>query len=296
MTDGALIADSLRPILRHEIAVARQKLAEARGSLAPVHKAKSARPFIMQIHKAEQHFIAPLTKALQLGLDPQQLADRWLSRVSKAADGKKAARAFVMSLKPDSADLQASLEALYGAGHVIGAAEAKEFLVRGGVEPTVRELDAQVATIDWSKWTPGTREATAELADLEGSQCLQTLLDGTGRQVSSLQDTQVGEIASILADAADDGATVDDLAAEIGAYFDDPNRAELIATTELNRAVTACTLDTYGANDIDEFSVLVYDPCPICGDQEANNPHLLNEDSPPFHPRCRCAVTPVLSE
>lgn len=279
-----------------EKASTRQEVDAAFRGRPKVRKAKSARPFIEQIQKAEAHFTAPLTQALRLGFDPGDLAEGWLARVKKAADASKQALTYVKSLEPDSTLLQQAVEAMYGAGHVIGAAEAVDVLKKGGVEPTSRELDAQVAQIDWSKWTPGDHEAAAALADLEGSACLQELLDDAGPRVASMTETQLEQLTGILADAADDGATVDELEAEIAAFFDDPESAELIATTELNRAVTTCTLMTYGANDIDEFTVLVYDPCPICADQEAQNPHALDEDAPPFHPRCRCAVTPVLSE
>lgn len=74
-------------------------------------------------------------------------------------------------------------------------------------------------------------------------------------------------------------------------------RAEMIATTEMNAAMSAATLAKLyaGARDYKQW-ILGPDPCEVCIDNADASPIPIDEDfpsgddSPPAHPNCRCAV------
>lgn len=303
MNDAAIV-DSLRPVLRREIANARRALDEASRLLGrfPVRKA-TARPFLIHINTAEAHYKTQLVGALRFGFDAKRIARQWATRpkrVAKATPKQKndvlaEAQEYVQQLQADPVQLIAAVEALYGAGYLIGAKEAVGLVRDVGAPLSMNELTAKADSLDWSQWTPGDHAAAAELAGLDGGAGLQALLDSAGVMIKSIQDTRLEQLAGVLADGARAGDSVDAIAGKISDLLDDPTRAELIANTELARAVTTSTLDTYRQNGIDQFNVLVYGPCPVCEDQEAANPHDLDEDAPPYHPGCRCAAAPVTS-
>jgi SPP1 gp7 family putative phage head morphogenesis protein len=302
MTLESAIADELRPVIRRNIANGRRALADVqRLLLQPVRKA-SSRPFLGHIEAAETHYHVQLLAGLRLGLDPEQVARSWSSKAKPVAKDSQddrlaaAARTYAKGLATDPSALQAALEAMYGAGYLIGAKESLTLLRNAGKEVSLSDLAVKADDLDWSQWTPGNGSAAAELAGLDGGRGLRSLLDTAGVTVQSIQDTRLDELASVLADGAKKGDSVDTIAANVRGLLDNPSRAEMVANTELNRAVTASTLDTYKQNGIEQFDVLIFNPCPVCEDQEAANPHDLGEDAPPYHPTCRCAAAPHLPE
>lgn len=75
------------------------------------------------------------------------------------------------------------------------------------------------------------------------------------------------------------------------------SRALTIASTEINRAMSAATLDKLESLDIEYKQwILDADPCPICiaNADQGPIPTMDNfdsgDDAPPAHPNCRCAV------
>jgi SPP1 gp7 family putative phage head morphogenesis protein len=78
----------------------------------------------------------------------------------------------------------------------------------------------------------------------------------------------------------------------------------MIATTELNRAVSAATAQGYTKRGISlgEWATAEDDRvCPICAGNEEHGavrigePYPSGDLHPPGHPWCRCALLPVLS-
>ena len=77
----------------------------------------------------------------------------------------------------------------------------------------------------------------------------------------------------------------------------DPDRAEMIAATETNRAVTTATMAEYEVDGVPMFDILLSDR--LCDECEANangGPYRLDQEPPnglpPTHPNCLCAVAP----
>ncbi|MFC5184380.1 phage minor head protein [Actinomadura harenae] len=112
----------------------------------------------------------------------------------------------------------------------------------------------------------------------------------------------MGDLAVSLAAALRDGTSVDELARELRDVLDDESRAEMIARTEVARAQSQASLDTYGRADVRRVEWLT-SPGNVCMQCEANadqGPISTRQvftggvDSPPQHPNCRCALMPVL--
>jgi len=75
-------------------------------------------------------------------------------------------------------------------------------------------------------------------------------------------------------------------------------RADMIATTEMNRAMSKAAIDKMARIGVEyKQIILVEDACDICqscADEDpkpVDEPYNTGDDGPPFHPNCRCAVT-----
>ena len=141
--------------------------------------------------------------------------------------------------------------------------------------------------INWDTWTPGDTEAALKTAD--GG--LSDLLDQVNLTIRGINDTTMNRLGNILSDGLAAGNGPNDIARDMRDYIEDPARAEMIATTEANRAQTAATSEQLDAMGFSQFDWLAYDgACDECLDQEAQNPHDLSDDQPPGHPNCRCSI------
>lgn len=123
------------------------------------------------------------------------------------------------------------------------------------------------------------------------------MLDQAEITVKGITDTNLDRIGQALANGIARGDSVDTIAQAIGDMVggETNQRAEMIARTEVSRAMAQATVDTYTQNGIEEVDLLVMDPCPECELIAEDNPHPL-ADAPkvPIHPNCRCALGPVI--
>ena len=110
------------------------------------------------------------------------------------------------------------------------------------------------------------------------------------------------ELADSLATALRDGSSVDELARDVRDLLGDRKQAEAVATTEIARAQSQASMDTYADAGVDrvEWLIAPTDACPICTGNAAEGPIRRGQDftggvdAPPQHPHCRCAITPVI--
>jgi hypothetical protein len=141
----------------------------------------------------------------------------------------------------------------------------------------------------WSNWKPGDVGASDLLQD--GG--FQSLLEAQDVTIQGIAETTLDRMGTLLAQGAARGDSVDTIAGSLYDLLDDPQRAYSIADTELARAVSQSSADTFAANGIDEWDWLVSDGCcDECSSEEDANPHGLGDDQPPLHPMCRCAMSP----
>lgn len=242
---------------------------------------------------------APLIAAALSGaVDAQQLAEAWIAHAPTVgvAGGDEAeqlarwttAAATWIERERDAATaaLTTVLQGVYADGYVIGSAAATA-VVDG-------------TAIDVGAWTVGDTEAARLLlSDLGDGSGLRTLLTQAGITIKSVVDTKLEELGQLLAQGIARGDSADTLAASIRGVLANKSRALMIATTEMNRAVSAATVNNYGRRGITDASWATADDdrvCPVCGGNEAEGPIPLGEPfasgdpHPPAHPWCRCAL------
>lgn len=154
-----------------------------------------------------------------------------------------------------------------------------------------------IPEMDWGSWLPGRPDAAERLLGPDGSGSgLQTLLTESDVMIRSIEDTRLEMLGRTLAEAVDQGLGVSETAQMIEWLLTNPERAEMIAHTEMTRAVNAATMDQLRSEGVNlvEWQTADDNACPVCQEYEANNPYLLDEaPQPPEHPWCGCVLLPV---
>lgn len=255
------------------------------GDLSPAVRAYVARARGSGVRLPHRHELHPAVKAYGSHGDP-----------AAQAAARQAARAALEDLAAGNyAPLLEILTELYGDSYIAGAHAAAAAAVAAGASGAVvasgfGALDGQIS---WDSWSPGWGEAANELAGSAGGRGLEVLLANANVTIQGITGTTLDRLAALLAEGVEAGANVDTIAGSIEAFVSSSWRAELIAITEVARAMSAATLDTYRSNGIQAWDWLTTPgACEICEDEEADNPHTLDDDPPPGHPRCRCVASP----
>jgi hypothetical protein len=158
----------------------------------------------------------------------------------------------------------------------------------------ITETDA----VDWGSWVPGDVAAAAKVADADG---LADLLSQYGvSAIRSISQTNMDGVAGLLSDALSGGLSSQTLAQQIAGLLLSPSRAQMIAQTEIARAVSNATLDRFSAMNVTSKVWLVAPAraCPAClanaaqGAIPVGDSFRSGQVSPPGHPRCRCSLGP----
>lgn len=251
------------------------------------------------------HYARALRDMLTARVDPDRLAQRWAEARGMAKDLDDGEDGDPTQPDP-SADARGWLS---WAGITAAVAAALNFVLRDawtdGYYIGDRSARAVVFSVgvDWGGWTPGDPAAAARILGTDGSGAgLTQLLDNSGITIKSIAAGRIDQLAQALADALAAGDSPDTLARRLRGILDDPQWADLVAVTEINRAVSAATLAVYGANGIDGKSWMTAGDdrvCPlICEPNGIDGPipvaalFTSGVDAPPGHPRCRCALSP----
>jgi SPP1 gp7 family putative phage head morphogenesis protein len=165
-----------------------------------------------------------------------------------------------------------------------------------------RRGKAGTAVSEWGDWTPGNaRAAQALLGPGKNGAGWRALLNDQGIILRGISDTRANRIGRLIADGAARGAPVSEIAGDIADVMGDEAWAQMVAMTELNRAMTATTLDTYTENGIErcEWSVADGSACEECADLDGETADVgdsfsTGDDGPPAHPNCGCVLLPVI--
>lgn len=233
-----------------------------------------------------------------------ELVQHYVPKITQAfQDGMAAARAFLNSLFSGqirvtatwaaqeirnimAAAMRRALGPLWTEGYALGRASA---------------VSVVTGLLDWGNWEPGDVDAAALVADGPG---LKRLLEQWGINViQSISETRMDDLAQQIAQALVDGDSPDTLAHNIEDMLNVPRRARMIAQTELARAVTVATLDTYNETGVERKQWLIAPDesvCLKCRAAEAEGAIPLTQafeatgkDGPPAHPHCRCTTIPA---
>ena len=119
--------------------------------------------------------------------------------------------------------------------------------------------------------------------------------------ITGISDTRIGDLAQALDAAVNEGQSPDQLADVIAALGSDEVNADLVSGTELARAVSQASLNTYDEFGVTQVSWLIAptDACPLCvnnsyaGDIPIGSAFPDGSTAPPAHPRCRCVLQPA---
>lgn len=263
-------------------------------------------------HHAETRILTRLVPAIRAGIehlfDPEHVAAEVYRHVTATKDAAGddltgQVMRLLGDMPADTADLEDAIRQLYTAGYVSGRASGAGQVEQAGGTVT-SSLDGTAALVDWSTWKPGDEAAAARLAVTDTSTGLAGLLDKAGIRIKDITGTTLDRMSTRLSQSLNAGDSVDRAARSIRDLLDDPTRAYLIAQTEMARAVGVATLDTYGANGIEQKEWLTIDrACPACQDAEAEGPIGINDtfdgtdvDAPPGHPGCLCTLMPSIGD
>lgn len=162
--------------------------------------------------------------------------------------------------------------------------------------------------VDWSGWTPGSAlqaDAGATLEQLIRNAVgddtgWQTTATARGSLLASIEDGRIDKLVDAVTQALADGTSVDDLSSILEGVLDDSTWADMVATTELARAMTAASMASYRDAGIPGVAWLAADDdleCVACMENEQVSEIAIGADwpqgPPPVHPRCRCALAPA---
>ena len=240
------------------------------------------------------HYTPKVLKALGsvTGL-PEAISTAMSSTRTKAVDpdhAKQVAKGAIhQHVVIDSEAMVKAIRDIYGDSGMAGTIAAIQQVGSGAAVGS--GIAGLVSDMDWSKWVPGHPSAALKVAN--GG--LRDLLQGANINLKGIDRTTLDRLGNALADGLTNGSTSKEIASALNDIVGDPHRAQMIATTESNRAFVASTIDNYRESGVEQFDWLAYDDaCPECADAEANNPHDLSDDTPPAHPNCRCAVAAVI--
>lgn len=155
-------------------------------------------------------------------------------------------------------------------------------------EQSKKQIDA--LSVDWELANTG----AAEWARTYGADLVNRLIDATDRRVTN-------EIAAFI----QNGENMGQLRARLEKVFS-PERAELIAATEVTRAFAEGNLAAWRESGVtegkewltreDEIVCVICGPLneTIVGIDEQFQSSAGAIDGPPAHPRCRCSIAPVV--
>lgn len=262
-----------------------------------------------------------IASAIRRGLDPDKIAEDFLQDFPLGSNvTPEQARDWTrIHVTIDARELSRAMDELYASGWILGedlaselVAEAKGIRLRVQTKapapkpPKPPKLDPKQPTrFDWSTWKPGHRAAEALLRPKGG---LDALLRRTKPiTIQGISRTSRERIGTVLADALGLGLTDVSVAKEIIALgirnlSKDPQRALSIATTEMNRAMSVASMDSYAELDLERVEWFALEGCEYCEENADAGPVPLGSEfpsgdtEPPAHPNCRCSILPYIED
>lgn len=248
-------------------------------------------------------YAGKLREALRGSVDTRKVAEAW---AALHPAGFKDQRGASKALPPDLAAF------LGGFADAISRALRK---VLGSLWPESWVLGQQAAEalasatdVDWAGWTPGDVEAAFQVAgtglrDLLASQDV-TIQSITGSRLEELGDVLAQYISSdaigrvpVSEGPLEPEYSIGALADALEGVLDNPERAYMVAQTEVARASSIAAQEVFrsmGVGQVQVSSAGDTRVCPRCASAEAAGAQPLGTYSVPLHPMCRCALIPVI--
>ena len=223
----------------------------------------------------------------------------------------------------DDKPMLKALANLYAEAVVFGQQAADYELAKVGVKRKLKSVQIDKAdakptgfNFDWDNWTPGNLPAALLVNPPAG---LAKRLADRHLLISGVNETTVNRIGGVLAEGLAAGISPRDVATGVAGELidsrtdwastledrlkqidDDVKRAEVIARTEMGRAVFDEKADRYDEMGVEQIQWITVSPCDECAeiDQEIvgigdafSNGWTSVDDS---HPNCNCTIAPVI--
>ncbi|MFE9448275.1 phage portal protein [Streptomyces sp. NPDC006739] len=262
--------------------------------------------------KAVAYWVPRIRKAMRGTIDTRRLAEAWIAERAIVTKADEPDLDDVDDFEDDSNDgdngavIRTDHDAVgWLTNHGVNLTAALAFINELHAEGyTIGERSATAVvgghtTVDWSTWKPGHASAARLVQPGGGANSLERLLNEAGITIGSVAAHRMDKLARTLSDALANGDDTDTLAGDLEDVLDDEAWADMVAVTEISRAVSAATIDIYQANGIATASWTT------AADERTCMPCSINEDAgpmpvgasfpsgaayPPQHPRCRCCL------
>ena len=192
-----------------------------------------------------------------------------------------------------------ALGRLYADAYVLGEdltdyEIARAVGLKKATTPNKKQL-VRALGINWDKWKPGNR-AAANLVNPPGG--LKRLLDQRKIRIGEMTNTTLNRIGTRLADGLNQGVTKREMANLLNTVINDSERAIIIASTEMSRAVVQASKDLYTDLGVEMVEWLNSDPCDECQENLDASPIPIGAEwpngDPPVHPNCMCDIAPYV--
>jgi SPP1 gp7 family putative phage head morphogenesis protein len=141
-------------------------------------------------------------------------------------------------------------------------------------------------------------DADEAMVHLANEKAVDWAIGHAGERIKDFETATQNDIESITSKALSEGWSNDKLAGQLeDSWSFSAQRAEVIARTETAFADVQGNVALYKEAGVQELVVIGgEDPCDECADEIGKDTISVDDDLPPYHPRCECDVVPVIPE
>ncbi len=238
-----------------------------------------------------------LREALTSAVDTRQLARDWIAQHPQGQVAKALPQPVTAFLASARTAIEAALRKILPSAWTEGWALGQQSAIASAAQPS-----AALDVVNWGEWQPGDPEAASQVA---GSG-LRDLLASQEVQIKSIASSRLEELGDVLAAHLSSPETerpltgeippvysVDSLADTLEDVLDNPDRAYMVAQTEIARAQSQAAqwlFQQIGVSLVRVSTAGDRRVCPRCLAAEAAGAQPIGTYSVPLHPRCRCAT------
>ena len=255
-----------------------------------------------RIRLASKH-ATKIRNAMKASFNVSQIVDDWFS--THPAGGETTtdeARTWAkIHIRTDSQPLNKVLRFAYADAYELGivSATAKYAHAIGFKKadtPSNGDM-ARAVSVNWDTWKPGNKAAAALLNPPNG---LAKLLDSRMTTISSIDRTSWDRLGIKLRDGLNAGLSKSNMANSLENVINDPERAQMIAVTEMARATSVANRDLYETSGVEYVEWLVAEGCDECKQNADASPIPIDatfpsgDSEPPAHPNCMCDLAPYV--
>ena len=292
------VAELLNGVVRVDEQLARDIAADLRKQGGNPKARRGREPFPKNHParaKSDQLFALYTHRIGLLGnVDTEKLAEAWLNSPHNNADEW---------LKERNISLLGSrhvqlLKDLYIESWYM-ARQASQAMVDGVRKKQKAAKKPDYPPADWQGWKAGDADTARLLLGESGQGTgLGQLLRNSNIVIQGINETTLNRMGRALALGFEKGFGVTEVKQMLDVILDDPKRAQMIAATEMARAVAISNIATLRENNttmVDWQTSGDADVCEDCAQMEADSPYSIDSlpEEPPLHPFCGCQLVPA---